>query len=156
MQGYLPVLQRTSWLAWVVHRHYHRVVFFNSPYIQFAIYRAHAKIPRSIPSISFRDIMDMAQKFEGVVYEKTVWQNGNQIVNITFSGLIELKIHSVARWCSLFGTQWRPELRCSCLGDIVTSKRTMILNRLIPMLCSCISSRGVCSTTKAYLLALEM
>jgi hypothetical protein len=49
-----------------------RTYFFTSPYIQCTIYRAHAITARPITCLSFRDIVDLGQNFEGVACDKTI------------------------------------------------------------------------------------
>ena len=62
--------------------------------------------------------------------------NWTSIANIAFSGLRESLQDSVPLWCSLSGTLGPPRPKYSCLGNIVTSYRTPILKRLMPMLFS--------------------
>jgi hypothetical protein len=73
-RGAVPILQRTSKPRLGCPVTNTRYVFFlvTSPYIRCTIHRAHAKFPRPITCLSFRDIMDLAQKFERVACDKTI------------------------------------------------------------------------------------
>ena len=93
----------------------------------------------------FRDIMDLAQTFEVVAWEKTIYVtelDRNRKYRILRAK--RLTSYSAPLLFSLSFAKGQPRPKYSCLGDIVTSLRTPILNRLIAMLCSCISS------TEAY------
>ena len=116
-----------------------------SPYIQYTTYHAHAKSQRPIACLSFSDIMDLTQTLRGSRAKRlSLSPNWTSIVNIAFSGLKDWLQNSAPLWWSLSGVKGQLRPKYSCLGGIVMSLRTPILNRLIPMLCSCIWS------TRAY------
>ena len=127
--GAVPIIQRTS----RPHLGYtksltHGMCF--SPYIQCTIYHAHAKNLRAITSLSFGDLMDLAQTFEGVACYKTISVTElDLIVNIALLWLRDSLQNSVPLWCLLYGTQRPPLPRSSYLGDTMMSLRTLILNR---------------------------
>jgi len=117
--------------------------YFTSPYIQCAIYRAHAKTPRPITCVSFGDNGSGTEVW-GVAVNKIISVTGlehNRKYHTLMDKRLTTRFDPTVALTS--GTQWRPLVRSTCLGDTVTSLWTMILSRLIPMFCLCISSTEV-------------
>ena len=98
---------------------------------------------RPITCLSFRAIMDLAQKFEGFACDTTI--------SVTVLNL-NRKYHILRakRLTTIFGPtvvltimgEGQPWPKYSCLGDIVISLRTPTLNRLIPMPCTASPLQG--------------
>jgi len=118
----------------------------NTRYVSFSLYPIHYlsriyEIPVTYNLLSFRAIMDLAEKFEGITCEMTI-----SVTELDLNR--KYRILRAKRPTTRFGPtvvltirgKGQPRPKYSCLGDIVMSLRTPILNRLIPMLCSFIWS----------------
>ena len=84
--------------------------------------------------------MDLAHKFVGVACVKSISETELDLNR-------KHRILWAERLTTLFGptvvlsgVKGQPRPKYPCLGDIEMSLRTPTFNRLIPMLCSCISS----------------
>jgi hypothetical protein len=127
-------------LARAVHNHYLNVRVFLS--CSNTLFITHMQ---PTTCLSFRAIMDLAQRFEWVACEKNISVTELDL-NRKYRILRAKRLTTifVPLWCSLSGAKGHPRPKYSCLGDIMTSLRTPLFSRLIPMLCSCILS------TRAY------
>ena len=128
------------WLSIVIkHGTYSSCWKFLLP-IPNALFTAHMKTPRPVTCVSFRDTMDLVQTFEGVTLDKTV-SVSNLERNRKYPILRAKRFTPrIVPAVVLSGTHWKTLLRSCCRKDTVTSWRTMILWKSIPMLCPSISS----------------
>jgi len=159
-RGAVPILQRTSKPRLGCPVTNTRYVFFlvTSPYIRCTIHRAHAKFPRPITCLSFRDIMDLAQKFERVACDKTI-----SVTELDPNR--KYRILRAKRPKTRFGPTAVLTIRDSVeapaqvflprrYSDVVTDTDIEQINSNAVFLH--LVYRGVCSTTKAYLLAIDV